>query len=112
MCSVDGVLVRGNTALPRAAQALSTLRERSIPFLLLTNGGGYHEEKRASFLSKAIGVHINTQEIVQSHTPFQDMQDYKEGTTLIVGGEYDNARAVAEKYISTFNDATTPRADQ
>ena len=92
--------MRGKTALPNAAKSLSTLRERSIPFILLTNGGGYPERERAEFLSKELEVQINTEEIIQSHTPFQDMHDHKDGNALIVGGEYANARSVAEKYAS------------
>jgi len=35
---------------------------------------------------------------VQSHTPFTLLDEHKGGTVLVVGGEYDNCRPVAQKY--------------
>ena len=92
------MLVRGKTLLRTAPKALTVLHDKKIPFLLLTNGGGYHEEQRAEGLSAQLGVHIAAGQVLQSHTPFQDMQRYKDGNTLTVGGEYENARKVAQKY--------------
>ena len=100
--SIDGVLVRGNKPLPTATKTLHTLQEREIPFLLLTNGGGYHEERRAEKLTEQLGVPIGPEQVLQSHTPFQDMHEFKDGTTLIVGGDYENAREVAHKYAYRY----------
>lgn len=92
------MLVRGQKALPKAGETLTFLKEQCIPFLLLTNGGGYHEEKRATKLTQEIGVPIDARMIVQSHTPFANLEVYKEGTALIIGGERDSCRQVAELY--------------
>ena len=35
---------------------------------------------------------------VQSHTPFADMDHLKDKTVMVVGGEADKCRAVAEAY--------------
>ncbi len=91
------MLVRGPKALPRATKTLSYLQRSRIPFILLTNGGGYHEEERASKLTKELGVFLDPTMIVQSHTPFADMHELKDKCVLVVGGEYDNCRLVAEK---------------
>jgi len=84
--------------LPRAKEALTYLKTQGIPFILLTNGGGYHEEKRAAALSEELDVEIDPSMVVQSHTPFTLLDEHKGGTVLVVGGEYDNCRPVAQKY--------------
>ena len=94
------MLVRGNKALSKAAETLASLRRQRIPFLLLTNGGGYDEERRAEKLTDEIGVQLYAEDIVQSHTPFESMTEYKKKCVLVVGGEYSNCRDVARKYVS------------
>jgi HAD superfamily hydrolase (TIGR01456 family) len=43
---------------------------------------------------------------VQSHTPFADMEEYKNKTVMVVGGDGDSCRRVAEKY--GFKTVVTP----
>ncbi|KAF1952614.1 HAD-superfamily hydrolase [Byssothecium circinans] len=95
---IDGVLVRSSDPLPRAHKALSYLQTHHIPFILLTNGGGKHESDRVSDLSAKLSVPLDTRLFVQSHTPFADMHEYKDKTVLVVGGEADKCRLVAEQY--------------
>ncbi|KAI9662171.1 MAG: hypothetical protein M1831_002867 [Alyxoria varia] len=106
---IDGVLVRGNEALHKAHETLKYLNSRHIPFLLLTNGGGYHEEERAGKLQQELGIPINADMIIQSHTPFAGLEELKkcdDGAALVVGGEYGNCQAVARKY--GFKHVVTP----
>jgi ribonucleotide monophosphatase NagD (HAD superfamily) len=49
-------------------------------------------------LSSKLGVTIDTNMFVQSHTPFADMDQYKDKTVMVVGGEGDMCRAVAQAY--------------
>jgi HAD superfamily hydrolase (TIGR01456 family) len=104
--SIDGVLIRSSDALPRAHKTLSYLESQRIPFILLTNGGGKHESERVAELSSKLGVAIDTSMFVQSHTPFADMNQYKDKNVLVVGGEADKCRAVAEAY--GFKTVITP----
>ncbi|KAF2703936.1 HAD-superfamily hydrolase [Pleomassaria siparia CBS 279.74] len=103
---IDGVLVRSSDALPRASQALSYLQSQKIPFILLTNGGGKHEAERVADLTKKLDVPISTSMFVQSHTPFADMEEFKDKTVMVVGGVEDKCRIVAEKY--GFKSVVTP----
>ncbi|KAF2257512.1 cat eye syndrome critical region protein 5 precursor [Lojkania enalia] len=103
---IDGVLVRSSDPLPRAHQALSYLQSQLIPFILLTNGGGKHESERVSDLSQKLQIPLNTSMFVQSHTPFASLDEYKNKTILVVGGDADNCRHVAEKY--GFTTVVTP----
>jgi HAD superfamily hydrolase (TIGR01456 family) len=104
--SIDGVLVRSSDPLPRAHKALSYLQSNKIPFILLTNGGGKHENERIADLSDKLALPLSTPMFVQSHTPFADMNEYKDKTVLVVGGAEDNCRRVAEKY--GFKTVVTP----
>ncbi|KAJ4384038.1 hypothetical protein N0V86_000882 [Didymella sp. IMI 355093] len=103
---IDGVLVRSSDALPRAQQALSYLQAQRIPFILLTNGGGKHESERVADLSRKLRVPLDTSMFVQSHTPFADMDHYKNKTVMVVGGDEDKCRHVAEAY--GFKTVVTP----
>jgi ribonucleotide monophosphatase NagD (HAD superfamily) len=49
-------------------------------------------------LSSKLDVPIDTGMFVQSHTPFADMDHLKDKTVMVVGGEEDRCRLVAEAY--------------
>jgi ribonucleotide monophosphatase NagD (HAD superfamily) len=89
--------------LPGAKEALTTLQKRQIPFILLTNGGGKHESERVAELSRRLDVSLDTSMFVQSHTPFaslvhgsKDKPGLKDEPILVVGGNGDSCRRVAE----------------
>jgi len=73
------------------------LQKNSIPFILLTNGGGKTEKERVEDLSAKLDVHIDESMIVQSHTPFADLRDLHDKTVLVAGGDYDRCKKVAHK---------------
>lgn len=109
MISIDGVLVRSSKPLPGASESLSILQEQDIPFILLTNGGGKYETERAADLSKTLDVTLGPGSIIQSHTPFMELVrgNGKQGSlenkcVLVVGGEGDKCRQVAERYDSFY----------
>jgi ribonucleotide monophosphatase NagD (HAD superfamily) len=102
--SIDGVLLRSSGTIPGAAKALAFLHKNKIPYILLTNGGGKHEEARVQELSKKLGVPITEQNFVQSHTPFKNLVEgsatseaLKDKTILVTGGDGDKCRKVAEQ---------------
>lgn len=49
-------------------------------------------------LSSKLNVKMDTSMFVQSHTPFADMDQYKDKTVMVVGGDSDKCRKVAEAY--------------
>jgi ribonucleotide monophosphatase NagD (HAD superfamily) len=102
--SIDGVLLRSSQNLPGATIALQLLQKNNIPFILLTNGGGKHESARVEDLSLKFGINLTEQNFVQSHTPFKDMVDgsddlaaLKDKNILVMGGDQDKCRTIAEK---------------
>ncbi|PBP25490.1 hypothetical protein BUE80_DR003626, partial [Diplocarpon rosae] len=110
---IDGVLLRSSTPLPGASKALAHLQKNSIPFILLTNGGGKLERERVQELSEKLEVPLSEDNFVQSHTPFKDLlypsgarKGLKDSTILVTGGEGDKCRQIAESY--GFKHVVTP----
>jgi HAD superfamily hydrolase (TIGR01456 family) len=75
------------------------------PYIFVTNGGGKTEEERCLQLSKQLEMEISPGQFICGHTPMREMAE-KYGTVLVVGGEGDKCRHVAEGY--GFKDVVTP----
>jgi HAD superfamily hydrolase (TIGR01450 family) len=74
---VTGVLHLGSKAIPRALEALMMLKDRGVPFVLLTNAGGRLESERADMINKLLGTDIITERnVIQSHTPMKMIYRY------------------------------------
>ncbi|WVQ81944.1 TIGR01456 family HAD hydrolase [Cryptococcus sp. DSM 104549] len=103
---IDGVLKQGHhNVLPEAKRVLRLLTgedgrlPKPIPFLLITNGGGVPDSHRLSLLSEELGVQLTPDQLVQSHTPMREYaKQYKDSAVLVVGGEGEDCRHVAESY--------------
>merc|ERR1712169_11529 len=107
---IDGVLVRGGKAIPEAIEAMKVLYGQNehgvaIPHIFLTNGGGKTEEERCGDLSRQLQRDIKPGQFICGHTPMREMADTY-GTVLVVGGEGEKCRQVAEGY--GFKDVVTP----
>jgi hypothetical protein len=72
-CGIDGVLLLGDEPLPGATETLLFLQNNSIPFVLLTNGGGKTEAARVAHLTEKLKVPLTVENFVQSHTPFKEL---------------------------------------
>ncbi|KAI5969178.1 hypothetical protein CANMA_001845 [Candida margitis] len=105
---IDGVLIRGKKPIPQARSALELLNREKIPFILMTNGGGVLEAEKAKEVTHINGgPDISPLQVVQSHTPMKALvQDPEFNRVLVVGGNGDNARKVAQEY--GFNDVIMP----
>ena len=120
--SIDGVLLRSATPIPGASRSLTYLQRHDVPFLLLTNGGGKHESERVAEISRALALTtpLTSANLLQSHTPIADFLPSgfphhhhpagpalaADATVLVVGGEADRCRLVAERY--GFQTVVTP----
>ncbi|ORY67612.1 HAD-like domain-containing protein [Pseudomassariella vexata] len=107
---IDGVLLHVAKPIPGATESLKLLQEKKIPFILLTNGGGKHEEDRVIDLSSKLNVELSTENFVQSHTPFQELahgpNGLKDKNILVTGSNAAQSRAIAEQY--GFKNVITP----
>ncbi|ORX63066.1 HAD-superfamily hydrolase [Hesseltinella vesiculosa] len=109
---IDGVLIKGKRTIPQANKALRLLngdnpRQRKVPFVLLTNGGGMTEASKAEQISDMVGVKIDPDQVIMSHSPMQALaKKYKERRVLVVGGKGDACTRLAQGY--GFEKVVTP----
>lgn len=107
---IDGVLIRGGEPIPEAVEAMKVLNGENaygikVPYIFVTNGGGKTEEERCLDLSRQLEIEVSPGQFICGHTPMKEMAaKYK--TVLVVGGEGEKCRQVAEGY--GFKDVVTP----
>ncbi|KAI9819692.1 MAG: hypothetical protein M1832_003926 [Thelocarpon impressellum] len=114
---IDGVLIRGGKAIPQAVETMRVLNGEnefgikvqvalaSGPYIFVTNGGGKTEQERCTELSRQLGIEVSPGQFICGHTPMREMAQ-RYGTVLVVGGEGEKCRVVAEGY--GFRDVVTP----
>jgi HAD superfamily hydrolase (TIGR01456 family) len=124
---IDGVLIRGGKVIPEAIDAMKVLNGENLygikmyvmcyccmtstpltlfsPYIFVTNGGGKTEQERCIQLSQQLQMEVSPGQFICGHTPMREMaQKYR--TVLVVGGEGEKCREVAEGY--GFKDVVTP----
>jgi HAD superfamily hydrolase (TIGR01456 family) len=107
---IDGVLIRGGRPIPEAVEAMKVLNGENewgikVPYIFLTNGGGKFETERCLDLSQQLEIDVRPGQFICGHTPMREFAD-RYGTVLVVGGEGEKCRDVAESY--GFRDVVTP----
>ncbi|KAK0615196.1 HAD-like domain-containing protein [Bombardia bombarda] len=107
---IDGVLIRGGRPIPEAIEAMKVLNGENefgvrVPYIFLTNGGGKFESERCHDLSRQLEIEVSPGQFICGHTPMREFAD-RFGTVLVVGGEGEACRNVAESY--GFRDVITP----
>jgi HAD superfamily hydrolase (TIGR01456 family) len=75
------------------------------PYIFVTNGGGKTEQERCIQLSQQLQMEVSPGQFICGHTPMREMAE-KYKTVLVVGGEGEKCREVAEGY--GFKDVVTP----
>lgn len=71
----------------------------------MTNGGGKSESERCIQLSRQLEIEVSPGQFICGHTPMREMADVYH-TVLVVGGEGEKCREVAEGY--GFKEVVTP----
>ncbi|KAI9701327.1 MAG: hypothetical protein M1820_006549 [Bogoriella megaspora] len=107
---IDGVLIRGGKPIPEAVEAMKQLNGHNeygvkVPYIFVTNGGGKTEQERCTQLSEQLEIEVSPGQFICGHTPMREMAQ-KYNTVLVVGGEGEKCRHVAEGY--GFRDVVTP----
>ncbi|KAI9889430.1 MAG: hypothetical protein M1814_005293 [Vezdaea aestivalis] len=107
---IDGVLIKGGEVIPEAKEAMQVLNGKNeygikVPYIFVTNGGGKTEEERCIQLSKQLEIEVSPGQFICGHTPMRELA-VKYETILVVGGEGEKCREVAEGY--GFRDVVTP----
>jgi HAD superfamily hydrolase (TIGR01456 family) len=107
---IDGVLIRGGKVIPEAVDAMRMLNGDNsygikVPYIFVTNGGGKTEQERCVQLSNQLELEVSPGQFICGHTPMREMAE-KYKTVLVVGGEGEKCRHVAEGY--GFEHVITP----
>ncbi|WCJ41127.1 hydrolase family protein / HAD-superfamily protein [Euphorbia peplus] len=96
---IDGVILRGESPIGASPHALHRLYDPSgalrIPYIFLTNGGGFPEAKRALELSKLVGVDISPLQVLQGHTPFKQLLNRFENKLVVAVGKGEPAAVMS-----------------
>jgi 4-nitrophenyl phosphatase len=113
MFDLDGTLLLSDRALggyevlPGAVEVLSALRQRSIPFVVLTNGSAYRPAEQAARL-RSIGLGVDDGQMLTPSSVAADlMRRARIGRALILG-----ARGVGDVLADSGIEITFPGAPQ
>ncbi|MBM4315268.1 MAG: haloacid dehalogenase, partial [Deltaproteobacteria bacterium] len=84
---MDGVLYRGNEPMPRLQEFFAFLRQRPVPFVLVTNNATRTPRERSERLA-AMGVDVSPSEILVAGQAVARYlrRDYPAGTRVHVFG--------------------------
>ncbi|KAM0999642.1 hypothetical protein ACFX15_006136 [Malus domestica] len=97
---IDGVVLRSEAPIGGSPRAFRRLYDDSgnlrIPYVFLTNGGGFSESKRALELSSLLGVKISPLQVLQGHTPFKQLVNRFENELIVAVGKGEPAAVMAE----------------
>ncbi|XP_021809154.1 uncharacterized protein YKR070W isoform X1 [Prunus avium] len=97
---IDGVVLRSEAPIGGSPQVLRRLYDDSgnlsIPYVFLTNGGGFTESKRALELSELLGVKISPLQVLQGHTPFKQLVNRFENELIVAVGKGEPAAVMSE----------------
>ncbi|GAM23853.1 hypothetical protein SAMD00019534_070280, partial [Acytostelium subglobosum LB1] len=101
---IDGVLMKDGVVIPRAAEALSLLHDQAtgqpiVPYVFVTNNGGFTEREKADKISSVLGFKIEEDRVMVAHTPMRPLAErYADGNVLIVARNHQTALNLAKWY--------------
>ncbi|KAG0006809.1 hypothetical protein BGZ65_003356 [Modicella reniformis] len=91
---IDGVLIK-----VRCRVFLYPAIKNNVPYIFLTNGGGLPESEKAEKLSKQLGIPVNPEHLILSHSPMRALvPTFRDSNVLIVGGTGSDCKHVALHY--------------
>jgi HAD superfamily hydrolase (TIGR01456 family) len=94
---IDGVFVKGSHVIKGGQEALKKLQKAKIPYVFVTNGGGWLESVKAKDLEKKLGVKVREDTVCVSHTPFRELaKEYADKRVLVLG--HEGCEAIARQY--------------
>lgn len=108
---LDGVIWRGETALPGAHEFFDMLDERKIPFVLATNNAATSPEQVSRRL-ELIGIQASTEDVLTSGLASAEFlrRELPPGASIYAIGENPLKTALAHAGFSLTQDANDARA--
>jgi len=105
---IDGVIVRGKNVLPFAPHAFKRLVDDNgqfrVPSVFVTNACNTLRKNKADKLSSWLGIDVDEDQVVMSHSPLKMFRDYHDKHVLVIGqGPVDDiARALGFRKVTTI----------
>lgn len=108
---LDGVVWRGQTALPGILEFFDMLKERKIPFVLATNNAATSPEQVSRRL-ELLGIHASTKEVLTSGLASAEFlrHELPPGASIYAIGEDPLKTALIHAGFSLTQDANDARA--
>src|SRR5262245_63794126 len=106
---LDGVLFRGDEAVPGASETLETLRGRGIRLVFLTNNSSRMPEQVAVKL-RGFGIHADAAEVVTSAQATAELLSSRGGGSVFAIGGEGVLQALTGEGLRLVN-GHAPRAD-
>ncbi|KAL2332072.1 hypothetical protein Fmac_019653 [Flemingia macrophylla] len=108
---IDGVVLLGSSPVGGSPGALRKLYDADgrlkIPYVFLTNGGGFPEAKRAFELSQSLGINVSPYQVLQGHSPFKQLVKRFENELIVAVGKGEPAAVMSEygfKYVLSIDE--------
>jgi len=107
---IDGVIMKGSKVLPQAIKAFDFLTDEvgnfCVPVAFVTNAGSVLRQAKADQLSETLGVKVEPEQVVMSHSPFKMFKDYHQRHVLVVGqgSVREFAKHLGFNNVSTIDD--------
>jgi HAD superfamily hydrolase (TIGR01450 family) len=104
MFDLDGTLLLsdrslgGYEILPGAIEVLSTLKDRSVPFVVLTNGSAYPPAEQAAKLRK-LGLPVSDEQMITPSSVAADLMSKRGVKRALILGSRGVGHALAERGI-------------
>ncbi|XP_005993737.1 haloacid dehalogenase-like hydrolase domain-containing 5 [Latimeria chalumnae] len=86
---IDGVLIRGQTRIPAAKEALQKLVDGTgkfqVPVVFVTNAGNCVRQNKAQQLSELLEVEVCQDQVILSHSPLRMFRHFHDKRVLVSG---------------------------
>ncbi len=85
VCDLDGVVYRGDTAVPGAAVALKRLAERGVELYFVTNNSTRDADAAAAKIVRLTGIEVSPDHVLTSSQAAASLLTPDDGPVLVVG---------------------------
>ncbi|GMH39694.1 hypothetical protein BSKO_07592 [Bryopsis sp. KO-2023] len=83
---IDGVILRGDTPIPGAAEAVKKVQDLGVPYVFMTNNGMESEAQRADRLAGSLGLDISKDNMILCHSALkEEAPAFGNGLVLVTG---------------------------
>ncbi|ETO22790.1 hypothetical protein RFI_14402 [Reticulomyxa filosa] len=86
---IDGVFWRSPNVFSFTKSVFERVKEKGVPFVLLTNGGGATEGEKAKKLGQIFDAQLRESQVILAHTPLRQRVEQLKDRLVLVAGNKD-----------------------